>query len=190
MQEKTGYCKYFFNIETIASMIYKFERDPVGGIILVEVRLNKIYKMKMALDTAASITTFDFNALHVVNYPIGAAIETGMVETASGIMPVDIIETTTISAFGHTVSGMNVQVYDYLVYGVYGIVSGYDGVLGLDFFENTVFTIDLEEQTIEVKSKKWFFTFFEEKSCIWKKSCIFALEFLNLFGKNGIYNSD
>jgi len=26
--------------------------------------------------------------------------------------------------------------------------------LGLDFFENTVFTIDLEEQTIEVKNKK------------------------------------
>ena len=151
MQEKTGHCKYFFNIETTKRMIYKFERDPVGGLILVEVRLNKIYKMKMALDTAASTTTFDVNALHVVNYPIGATVETGMVETASGIMPVDIIETTTISAFGHTVNGMNVQVYDYLVY---GIISGYDGVLGLDFLENTVFTVDMDEQTIEVKSKK------------------------------------
>ena len=30
----------------------------------------------------------------------------------------------------------------------------FDGLLGLDFFENTVFTIDMEEQTIEVKSKK------------------------------------
>ena len=128
-------------------MIYSFERDP-SGIILVSVWLDKEFEMKMALDTAASITTFDFNALHVVNYPIGATIETGMVETASGIMPVDIIETTTISAFGHTVRGMNVQVYDYLVY---GIISGYDGVLGLDFFENTVFTIDMINQTIEVK---------------------------------------
>ncbi|MCL2073905.1 MAG: aspartyl protease family protein [Marinilabiliaceae bacterium] len=130
-------------------MIYQFERDPVGGTLLVEVRLNRIYKMKMVLDTAASITTFDVNALRVVSYPIGNTIETGMVETASGIMPVDIIETNTMSAFGHTVYGMNVQIYDYLVY---GIISGYEGVLGLDFFENTKFCIDMVNQTIEVHS--------------------------------------
>ena len=132
-------------------MIYRFKREPISKIILVDILVDEVYEFKMALDTAASITTFDVNALRALYYPTGETIETGMVETASGIMPVDIIETTTISAFGHTVSGMNIQVYDYLVY---GIVSGYDGVLGLDFFENTVFTIDMEEQTIEVKIKK------------------------------------
>jgi len=132
-------------------MIYRFKREPISKIILVDILVDEIYEFKMALDTAASITTFDVNALRALYYPTGETIETGMVETASGIMPVDIIETSTISAFGHTVSGMNVQVYDYLVY---GIISGYDGVLGLDFFENTVFTIDMEEQTIEVKIKR------------------------------------
>jgi len=129
-------------------MIYKFKREPISKIILVDILVDDIYEFKMALDTAASITTFDVNALRTLYYPIGDTIETGMVETASGIMPVDIIETNTLSAFGHTVRGMNVQIYDYLVY---GIISGYDGVLGLDFFENTKFCIDMVNQTIEVE---------------------------------------
>ena len=62
---------------------------------------------------------------------------------------VDIIQTDVISAFGHTVRGMTVQIYDFLAR---GIMSDYDGVLGLDFFENTTFCIDMKNQTIEIKS--------------------------------------
>jgi hypothetical protein len=32
----------------------------------------------------------------------------------------------------------------------HSILSDYDGMLGLDFFENTVFTIDMKNNTIEV----------------------------------------
>ena len=52
------------------------------------------------------------------------------------------------TAFGHTVRGMKVQMYDFLKY---GIMADYDGLLGLDFFENTEFTINMKNQTIEVK---------------------------------------
>jgi len=128
-------------------MIYKFKRDP-SGIILVSVRLDKKFRLKMAIDTAASITTLDSNPLHMANYPIGDIIETTMVETANGIMEVDIIQTNTISSMGHRVRGMKVQMYDFLKH---GIVSDYDGVLGLDFFEDTEFTINMKNQTIEVK---------------------------------------
>ena len=127
-------------------MIYNFKRDP-SGIILVHVRLDKKYRLKMAIDTAASITTFDFNPLHMANYPIGDIIETTMVETANGMMEVDILQTNVIFAFGHTVRGMKVQMYDFLKRGV---ISDYDGVLGLDFFEDTEFTINMKNQTIEV----------------------------------------
>ena len=82
-------------------------------------------------------------------YPIGDIIETGQVETANGIVEVDIIQTKAISAFGHTVRDMKVQMYDFLKRGV---ISDYDGVLGLDFFKNTEFTIDMVNQTIEVKN--------------------------------------
>ena len=102
----------------------------------------------MAIDTAASITTFDFNPLHMANYPTGNIIETTMVETANGMMEVDIIQTNVLSAFGHSVRGMKVQMYDFLKRGV---ISDYDGVLGLDFFENTEFTVNMKNQTIEVK---------------------------------------
>ena len=38
--------------------------------------------------------------------------EKGIVETACGFMQVDIIKTKTISAFGHTVRDVKVQIYD------------------------------------------------------------------------------
>ena len=63
-------------------------------------------------------------------------------------MEVDIIQTKVISAFGHTVRDMKVQVYDYLKH---GILSDYDGVLGLDFFKDTEFTVNMKNHTIEVK---------------------------------------
>jgi len=129
-------------------MTYQFEREPVSGIILVYAYLNEKHKMKLALDTAASITTFDVNALCMVFYPVKNVIETGLVETANGIVEVDIIQTDVISAFGHTVRGMEVQIYDFLAH---GIVSDYDGVLGLDFFKDTEFTVNMKNHTIEVK---------------------------------------
>jgi len=129
-------------------MTYKFERDPVSKIMLVYIWLDKEYKFKMAVDTAASNTTFDLNPLRMAYYPIEKILETTTVETASGLMEVDIIKTNIISAFGHTVRGMKVQVYDFIKH---GILSDYDGLLGLDFFEDTEFTINMKNQTIEVK---------------------------------------
>ena len=128
-------------------MIYDFERDP-SGIILIYALLDGKHKMKMALDTAASSTTFDINALLMAEYPIGDVIETGLVETANGIVEVSVSKTNTIAAFGHTVNDMSIQIYNYLAH---GILSDYDGVLGIDFLEDTEFTVNMKNQTIEVK---------------------------------------
>jgi len=128
-------------------MSYPFIIDPVSKIILVYIQLDENHEFKMALDTAASTTTFDINAMHFFGYPVGKILEKCLVETAAGIMEVDVIQTNAISAFGHTVRNMKVQIYDFLVQ---GIISDYDGLLGLDFFENTEFHIDMKKQTIEV----------------------------------------
>jgi len=130
-------------------MIHKFKRDPISGLILITVMLGTKHKMKMALDTGASTTTFDINALYMANFSIGNKIETGLVETANGIVEVDVIQTNVISAFGHSVRGLGVQIYDFLAH---GILSDYEGVLGIDFFEDTEFTINMKNQTIEVKT--------------------------------------
>ena len=132
-------------------MTYSFEIDPESGIILVIAKLDGEYEMKMALDTAASRTTFDFNALHVAGYAVGDITETGLIETANGIVKVGIFEIDNISALGHTLYNKAVQVYDYLAH---GILSDYDGVLGIDFFKNTKFTIDMINQTIEILEVK------------------------------------
>jgi len=130
-------------------MKYPFVKEPGSGLILITVQLDEYEELKMVIDTAASITTIDINVLRMIYYPIGDIIETGQVETANGIVEVDIIQTKAISAFGHTVRDMKVQMYDFLKRGV---ISDYDGVLGLDFFKNTEFTIDMVNQTIEVKN--------------------------------------
>jgi predicted aspartyl protease len=128
-------------------MIYTFKKEPISGLILVDILIDGKYKFKMMLDTGASFTTFDLNPLYFSKYPVGNAVETGTVETASGKMEVDVIEAKSISAFGHTVCGMKVQMYDFYKH---GILSDYDGLLGLDFFENTEFRINMKNQTIEV----------------------------------------
>ena len=129
-------------------MIYQFEREPVSGVIFVNILLDEKYKLKMVLDPAASRTTLDINALHLADYPIGEIIEKDMVETSSGIMEVNIIKANTIFAFGHTVHGTAVQIYDFLAH---GILSDYDGLLGIDFFENTAFRVDMNNQTVEIE---------------------------------------
>ena len=129
-------------------MIYKFEREPKSGIILIDIRLDVKFKFKMALDTGASHTTFDVNALCMDEYPIGKIVETGLAETANGIIKVDVFQVNSLKALGHMVCDIKVQAYDFLAH---GIISRYDGVLGLDFFENTAFRIDMKNQTIEVE---------------------------------------
>ena len=128
-------------------MTYPFETDPIIRLIYVDIRLDDYHKFRMMLDTGATTTTFDINPLYLADYPISNIVEKGLVETASGMMEVDIIETKVISAFGHTVRGMKVQMYDFFKH---GIISDYDGLLGLDFFENTEFRINMNNQTIEV----------------------------------------
>jgi len=131
-------------------MTYQFERDQESGMILVTAVLDDEYEFKMALDTGATRTTFDFNVLHVAGYPVSEIIEKGAIETANGIVEVGVFGVDSLSAFGHAKRNMKVQIYDFLAH---GILSDYEGVLGLDFFEKTVFTIDMDHQTIEVKSK-------------------------------------
>jgi len=94
-------------------MIYKFKKEPISGLILVDILIDGLYKFKMMLDTGASLTTFDLNPLYFSMYPVGNIHETVTVEAASGKMDVDIIEVGTISVLGHTVHGMKVQMYDF-----------------------------------------------------------------------------
>jgi len=128
-------------------MTYRFEKDPEGGIILVNVQLDNKHTFKMVLDTGASRTTIDTTALYMANYKVSNTSETCAIETANGIVEVEMFEVNTLMALGHSKHRMQVQVYDFLAH---GILSDYDGLLGLDFFEDTSFCIDMKNNTIEI----------------------------------------
>jgi predicted aspartyl protease len=132
-------------------MKYQFERDPEGGIILVNVQLNGRHTFKMVLDTGASRTTIDTSALYMADCNVGNITETSAIETANGIVEVNVFEVDRIAALGHAKCRVPVQVYDFLAH---GILSDYDGLLGLDFFEDTAFYIDMTNSTIEIIHSK------------------------------------
>jgi predicted aspartyl protease len=130
-------------------MIYEFEKDTQSGAIFIPLEFNS-YTLKMVLDTGASNTTFDFAALCMAGYVFGQASHKCMRETANGVIEVDVFEVESLTALGHTVYYVPVHVYDFMAH---GILSDYDGMLGLDFFENTVLTIDMENCTVEINSE-------------------------------------
>jgi len=129
-------------------MTYHFEKDPDSGIILVSVQVEGKHTLRMVLDTGASRTTFDATALHMTDYIISNSLEMSEVETANGIVEVGVFEVGSLTALGHTVQHIPVQVYDFLAH---GILSDYDGLLGLDFFENTILCIDMKNHTITIQ---------------------------------------
>jgi hypothetical protein len=83
----------------------------------------------------------------MAEYTLNKKVGTNHVETANGIIVMNMFETKSLTALSRTVRGMPIQVYDFLAH---GILSDYDGLLGLDFFKNTEIHINLKNNTIEV----------------------------------------
>jgi predicted aspartyl protease len=99
----------------------------------------------MVLDTGATSTTIDSNALYLLGHELKESIGVVEMETASGIIQTKVYELDTFSALGLTKKKFQVHVYDFLAY---GIISNYNGLLGLDFLEGTKFCIDTRANTI------------------------------------------
>jgi predicted aspartyl protease len=129
-------------------MKYKFERDTEGKIILVPVQLGGKHTFKMVVDTGASHTVIDSSALYIAGYKITNIVEVSKIETANGIVEVEVFELDSLTALGHTKHNFPVYMYDFLAH---GILSDYDGLLGLDFFENSMFCIDMKTNTITMR---------------------------------------
>ncbi len=120
-------------------MTYKFRRESESGLILVNIEIDDKYELKMILDTGATNTTIDSNALYLLGYDLKDNIGTVEIETANGIIETEIFEINTFSSLGLTKTNFQIQVYDFLAHGIF---SDYNGLLGLDFLEGTKFCID------------------------------------------------
>jgi Aspartyl protease len=129
-------------------MNFPFERGPADGMILVAILLDGHTKMTVMLDTGASVSTFDSTELIVSGYDLSKPIGIADVETAIGMLQVDVFELHEFTAFGITRKKHRIQVYDFLAHGV---LSEYQGILGMDFFEGTKFCIDTVRNQITIE---------------------------------------
>ncbi len=128
-------------------MIYKFKREPESGLILVNIEIDAKFELKMILDTGATNTTIDSNALYLLGYDLKDCIGTVDIETANGIIETEVFEINSFESLGLTKTNFQIQVYDFLAHGIF---SDYNGLLGLDFLEGTKFCIDTNKNTITI----------------------------------------
>lgn len=123
-------------------MKFRFSRDTDDELVLVSAQLNGD-EVRLALDTAASHTVIDANSLLILGHEISLDAEIVPLETSNGI-----IEARKIQVMHFSALGLERSPYDFLLA---GIASPYDGLLGLDFLQGTVLTIDFRRQEIWVE---------------------------------------
>ena len=131
-------------------MTYKFKKEPESGLILVNIEVDKKYELKMILDTGATNTTIDSNALYLLGHDLKDSIGTVEIETANGVIETEVFELNSFSSLGIFKEKFQIQVYDFIAHGIF---SDYNGLLGLDFLEGTKFCIDTLENSISITQK-------------------------------------
>lgn len=127
-------------------MTFPFKRE--SGLIIVNIEIDDKYKLKMVLDTGATNTTIDSNALYLLGYDLKDSIGTVEIETTSGIIETDVFEIESFSSLGMAKNKFQIQVYDFLAHSIF---SDYNGLLGLDFLEGTKFCIDTKRNILTIE---------------------------------------
>ena len=128
-------------------MTYKFKRELESGLILVNIEVDGKYELKMILDTGATNTTIDSNALYLLGHDLKDSVGKVEIETANGIIETDVFELVSFASLGIFKQNFQIQVYDFITHGIF---SDYNGLLGLDFLEGTKFCIDTAKNTITI----------------------------------------
>ena len=116
-------------------------------VIIVDAKIEDKYLFRLALDTAATHTTIDSNVLYFSGYELKNSTGESEVETSNGIIVVEKYLISKLESIGVVKENFEVQVYDFLAH---GIVSEYDGVIGLNFLKNHKFCIDLLKNEISI----------------------------------------
>lgn len=119
-------------------MKFKFSIDEDHNVILVDAKLNG-FSTRLLLDTGASNTVIDLTTLLSTGFHFKDSIDKIKIETAKGIVEAEVFVVKKLESLGITQQKYPVTAYDFIGN---GIISEFDGVLGLDFFENNKICID------------------------------------------------
>jgi hypothetical protein len=126
--------KYAFNIET--------DED----VIIIDSLIDN-YPIRLALDTAATQTVIDWNMLMMIGYTSKDGRDWVKLETSNGVIEAQKFVLNRFETLDDKQHNFNILSYDFLSK---GILSPYDGILGLDFFRGRhVLSIDF------IREKLW-----------------------------------
>ena len=114
--------------------IFPFDLLTDEDIIIVNASIERKFKFRLALDTAATHTTIDSNVLYFSGYELKNSKGEQEIETSNGIIVVETYDIEHLECLGIIKTNFEVQVYDFLAHGV---TSDYDGVIGTQFFKRT-----------------------------------------------------
>jgi hypothetical protein len=126
---------------------FKFDLPSNEDIIIVNAIIESKYEFRLALDSAATHTTIDSNVLYFSGYELKNSKGEKELETSNGIIIVEIYEIEELSSLCISRTNFDVQVYDFLAH---GIVSDYDGVIGLDFLRDHKICVDFKKGEITI----------------------------------------
>lgn len=125
-----------------------FNRINDDSLIIVSCRLDKDL-LSLALDTGASHTTIDMTPMLMAGYEINDALSVEKIETASGIIDAYVFVVKEFECMGIERKNFKLCAYDFFAY---HYLTDFDGVIGLNFFANTKFCIDMNNSQITIKS--------------------------------------
>ena len=128
--------------------IFPFDLPTGEDVIIVNASIEGKFKFRLALDTAATHTTIDSNVLYFSGYELKNSKGEQEIETSNGIIVVETYDIEHLECLGISKTNFEVQVYDFLAH---GITSDYDGVIGLNFFREYKFCIDIAKGEVSVE---------------------------------------
>ena len=127
--------------------IFNFDLPTDENVIIVNASIDGKYKFRLALDTAATHTTIDSNVLYFSGYELKNSKGEKEIETSNGIIIVETYDIQRLECLGIIKTEFEVQVYDFLAH---GIISDYDGVVGINFLRKHKFCIDFLKCEVSV----------------------------------------
>jgi hypothetical protein len=125
---------------------FTFELDESYNVIVVDALLDG-FDIKLMVDTGASNTVIDLTTLLVNDYEFSQRKGEVKVETAKGVANACTFKAKSLEGLGIKRDNFEICSYDFLGN---GILSEYDGVLGIDFFRDNKICIDFVKSEITI----------------------------------------
>ncbi len=97
---------------------FSFQLTDDDSVIVLIAFIEDRFRLRLALDTAASHTTIDSNVLFMLGFELKDAIGEVEVETSNGIILVEEHRLAKLTCLNIERTHFVVQVYDFLAHGV------------------------------------------------------------------------